>query len=191
MIELYGWISLIHRDGCRISCIQRVDGWRTDGWHMPGCWWCIVTQGHLCACVCLCLVVCGRMLLWRATHTGFVVCWLMAEVGIYTLPTPSPTTITSVCDSTHHTHPIGMYPPIWYKAGTTRMRGPGAGIGLCCCRWPPWLWPGGVYDVQDWELVPHSAPWEPRVHIRTRPEDPATHRATPAMLGRGGDCGRP
>ena len=50
---------------------------------------------------------------------------------------------------------------------------------------------GGVYGVQDWELAPHSAPWEPRVHIRTRPEDPATHRATPAMLGRGGDCGRP
>ena len=50
---------------------------------------------------------------------------------------------------------------------------------------------GEVYRVQDWELAPHSAPWEPRVHVRTRPEDPATHRATPAMLGRGGDCGRP
>jgi len=50
---------------------------------------------------------------------------------------------------------------------------------------------GGVYAVQEWELAPHSAPWEPRVHVRTRPEDPATHRAAPAMLGRGGDSGRP
>ena len=45
---------------------------------------------------------------------------------------------------------------------------------------------GGVYGVQDWELAPHSAPWVPRVHVRTRPKDPATHRVTPAMLGRVG-----
>ena len=85
----------------------------------------------------------------------------------------------------------GGYPPIWYKAGITRMLGPGAGIGLCCCRWPSWLWPGGSMLYRIGNSSPHSAPWEPRVHVRTRPEDPATHRATPAMLGRGGDCGRP
>ena len=45
---------------------------------------------------------------------------------------------------------------------------------------------GVVYDVQDWELAPHSAPWGPRVRLRARPEDPAIHRATPAVLGRGG-----
>ena len=57
---------------------------------------------------------------------------------------------------------------------------------MCCCRWPSRHGGRGVYGAQDWELAPHSAPRGPRVHVRTRPEDPATHRATPAMLGRGG-----
>ena len=55
----------------------------------------------------------------------------------------------------------GGYPPIWHKAGITRMLGPWAGIGLCCCRWPSWLWPGGsmLYRIGNSSPIPpHGSP---------------------------------
>ena len=121
-----------------------------------------------------------------------VVCCCQACVGIYTPPTLSPTPHYSWCDSTHHTYPPGdisthtvqggNHPNAWTRGG---------GMWHLLLSLAVVAVAGGVYDVQDWELVPHSAPWGPRVHVRTRPEDPATHRATPAMLGRGGDHGWP
>ena len=88
--------------------------------------------------------------------------------------------------STHwgvSTHMVqgGHHPNAWTRGGDWRVLLSLAVVAMA----------GGVYAVQDWELVPHSAPWEPRVHIRTRPDDPAIHRVTPAMLDRGGDCDRP
>ena len=135
------------------------------------------------------MFVCGRMLVWRATHTGFVVCCWQASVGIHTTHTPShpvtpgvilPITPTHRDVSTHMVQG-GHHPNAWTRGGDWLVLLSSAVVAVA----------GEVYRVQDWELATHSAPWEPRVHARTRPEDPATHRVTPAMLGRGGDCGRP
>jgi len=174
---------------------------------MPGCWRCIVTQGHVCACGWLCLVV------WVACYSGerptpvqrFVNGW--ASSGYWTV----------VCCSAGRVgiltpHGLGVYPSHPPRSGIYPPEGPrrappecldqgrvpqavvachtGDGLGWIGRPSRPG-WPGG-YMSQVWELAPQSAPMgTPSQCPGLGPGDPAIHRATPAALGQGWGIGRP